>query len=380
MAGINLDQIPKTKKERKKPSSSGLILFLNKDLKLFKKKINNKIKERFYSEMGILLSSGIDIKSAFDIIIDQQKKESDKALFQQIHNGIMNGQSLSESLQLTNKFSAYEYFSIKIGEESGQITTVLNSLSSYYNRRIKQQRQLVSSLTYPVLVIVVALLVLIFMLNFIVPMFSNVFARFGNELPQLTQFVIKVSDFFRNNLGKLFTTLILIVIGFVLANRTKNFKMFVSKLILRLPYFGDLIRHVQLVRFFQSMSLLISSKTPMLHAIDLVRNMINFLPLKAALEQISKDILHGGSINQSMAKYTFFDKRIIALVKVAEEVNQLDFIFTKLYEQYSDELDHRTGMLGNVLEPVLIIGVGILVLLILVSMYLPLFQLSTSFL
>ena len=130
--------------------------------------------------------------------------------------------------------------------------------------------------------------------------------------------------------------------------------------------------------FCQSMALLISSKTPMLRAIQLVCNMIAFHPYQVALSRIEDDILHGRSLHESMAHFSIFDRRTVSLVKVAEEVNQLDTIFAILNEQYSQELEHQTALIGSMLEPLMIIFVGLLVALILIAMYLPMFQLSST--
>ena len=131
-------------------------------------------------------------------------------------------------------------------------------------------------------------------------------------------------------------------------------------------------------RFSQSLALLISSKTPLLNAIQLVKNMIVFYPYVKALNVIEKDIMQGMQLNESMSKFPLFDKRVISLIKVAEEVNQLDTIFQKLSKQYSEELEHKLSILSSLLEPVLIIFVGLIVGIILIAMYLPMFQLSTS--
>ena len=152
-----------------------------------------------------------------------------------------------------------------------------------------------------------------------------------------------------------------------------------SELSLRVPVMGKIIKKIYLSRFFQSMALLTGAKTPILRSIQLIRNMIRFYPMEKAFIQMEHDILHGILLHQSMEKFPVFDKRTIALVKVAEEVNQLDQIFLKLNRQYSDELEHQVGQLSNLLEPALIIFVGVLVAVILIAMYLPMFQLSNSF-
>jgi len=126
------------------------------------------------------------------------------------------------------------------------------------------------------------------------------------------------------------------------------------------------------------MALLAGSKIPLIQAIQLVKKMIGFYPFEKALTEIESDILHGTALNESLGKYKIFDRRIVSLTKVAEEVNKLDVVFGKLNEQYAEELQHRINLLNNLLEPLMIVVVGFLVAIILIGMYLPLFQISTS--
>lgn len=126
------------------------------------------------------------------------------------------------------------------------------------------------------------------------------------------------------------------------------------------------------------MYLLLQSRTPLIEAIELVKEMVNYYPLKKALEKVQNDILHGQPLHTSLSKFRIFDKRMISMIKVAEETNQLDLMFKSLKDQYNAEVEQRTTILGNLIEPVLIIFIGLFVGIILVSMYLPMFKLSTS--
>jgi len=378
---IDLKNIEKKKKTVKTPSSkqqSQVMDFLNRDISLFGNSLSDKKKERFYSDLGILLTSGIDIKTSLELITDDQRKDKDKQLFNNIQQMVLNGESLSEALHKTGKFSNYEYFSLKIGEESGRISDVLSELSGFFNKKIKQKRQLVSAFSYPVLVLITAVAAIMFMMNFIVPMFVDVFKRFQGKLPYITQVIINISDIISNWAGLFFITLTVFIIFLYSQRKNEWYRSITSRIMMRLPIFGPIVKKIYLARFCQSMALLIASRTPMLRAIQLVRNMIGFYPFEKALDIIDSDIMSGKSLHESMKKFSIFDNRTISLVKVAEEVNQLDTIFERLNKQYSDELEHRIGMMSSLLEPAMIIFVGVLVGVILVAMYLPLFQLSTS--
>ena len=374
---IDLKNIQKNKNTKKETENS-FWSFLNKDIHLFGSKMKDKQKERFYSDLNILLVSGIDIKTTLELICAEQRKKSEKELFEKVTQKVVSGSSLSEALYDTGKFSEYEYFSLKIGEESGRITEVLKELTLFYSKKIKQSRQIVNAFSYPSIVVVVAFTAVLFMMNFVVPMFVDVFIRFNGKLPALTQMVINASNFVSDNI-LYFLILIMFIVIFILNQRKKTwFRRIFSKIILRLPGAGKIVRKIYVARFCQAMALLISSRTPMLRAIELTRKMIGFYPFEVALATIESDILHGKALYESMRQFKLFDNRITSLVKVAEEVNQLETIFDKLNKQYSEELEHQIGLLSSTLEPLMIILVGIFVGIILISMYLPLFQLSTS--
>jgi type IV pilus assembly protein PilC len=228
------------------------------------------------------------------------------------------------------------------------------------------------------MVVVTAFIAVFFMLKFIVPMFTEVFKRFKGELPPLTKFIISISDSFSSFFYLVVIILILVFLTAWLLRRKTWFRRYIAEILLKLPVFGKIINKIYLARFCQSMALLLGSRTPMIKTIQLVRNMIGFFPFEEALIIVEKDIEQGMLLNQSMMKFKIFDKRTLALTRIAEEVNKLDKVFEKLNAQYSEELEHQIGLIGNILEPVMIIIVGLFVATILISMYLPLFQLSTS--
>jgi type IV pilus assembly protein PilC len=353
--------------------------FLSRDFKLFGAGLPDNKKEAFYSELSILLEAGLDIRKSLEIIIAEQNKERDQKLFQAIYKDVITGKTLSEALRSTGLFSPYEFYSLQIGEESGKFIIVLNTLSKYFSKKIRQRKQVIQAMTYPILVLITAILAVGFMLKFIVPMFSEVFKRFQGELPPLTRFIISLSESFSGFI--LILSLILIFSGiFIYLSKEKVwYKRISSHLLLSLPIIGKIVSKIYIANFCQAMALLMGSSLPMLKALKLTGNMIRFYPLKSAIEGMEKDILHGKLLSQSMMRFPIFDRRIVALTSIAEESNQLEHVFGKINEQYSAELEQRIGLLGNLLEPIMIILIGLLVAIILIAMYLPLFQISTSF-
>lgn len=217
------------------------------------------------------------------------------------------------------------------------------------------------------------------MMIVIVPMFQDVFARFGNELPYLTQLIINISNAITDNIEIIILIITSIIIGYIAFKNNIKFAKIEAKFILNLPFFGELTRKMYLARFSLAMALLTSAHIPILQSIRLLKKMIEFYPIKISLEVIEKDMMKGKSFHESLSQFNIYDKKMISLVKVGEEVNQLYSVFNRLKNQYMEEVDYQTSMISNILEPLMIIFVGIFVGIILVSMYLPIFKLSTSF-
>jgi type IV pilus assembly protein PilC len=342
----------------------------------FSKKFNDKKKEIFYRELGMLLKSGVDFKKALEIIKNQTTNAFDTSIIVSIKNKVIEGRSIHESMKETNQFSSYEYYSIQIGEETRKLEDVLQELHKYFVRKIQMRRQIISVLTYPTLVLLVTFLVLYFMLSKVVPMFSSVFKQFGSELPKSTQVIIKLS----NNSGLIFGTFFFIVIVLVVLHQTfknnNSYRGTLTKITLKIPFFGKLIQKIYLSRFCQAMNLLITSRTTLLNSLTLTSKMINFQPIETAIEQIKTDITKGSTLYESLRKHQVFETKLVSMIEVAEQINQLDTMFEKLTEQYNEEINHQTKMIGVILEPMIIIIIGVIVGVIMISMYAPMFDLS----
>ena len=371
MAYFDLEQAV-TKQEEKKEN------LFTRDISLFGNRLSNKVKEAFYSELYTLLQAGLDIQSALDIIIQETKKEKIAKVYKQLRTSLIDGETFSNSLKLANKFSEFEFYTIQIGEESGRILEVLESLAEYYQQRIRQQRQIISALTYPILVLVTALGAIFFMLKFIVPMFAEVYKRFDAELPSLTKGVLYLSQ----HLGTFMLILLLVALSIFILSRMTSVKQWynenLSLLVLRIPIIGKLISRIQLARFTNALHLLLDSKVSLMEALGLCNKMISYYPIKNSLKTIQKDILQGEAFHASMAKHKVYNKKMVSMMKVGEETNKLDIMLEKIANQYAEEVEHTNARLSSILEPLFILFVGVLVGVILVAMYLPIFQLGIS--
>lgn len=375
-SGVDVRHI-KSGKKKKNTSEKDVLAFLNKDIS-FGNDFGAKKKEAFYGELSILLSAGIDIRTALDVVEQEQKSGKSKKMLSEIKLEIIRGASFSEVLATKSYFTPYEYQTIKIGEETGQLAHVLNELAKHYKKIIKQKRQIVNALSYPIIVLAVAFGAVGFMVGAIVPMFADIFKRFDSELPGVTQFVISISQSFLKNYPYGIGAILLIIVVWYFIRRMEWYLKYSSWVLLRLPFIGTIVEKVQLSRLSATMALLLNSKTPLLQAISLIQEMMTFYPIKSSLKEIEVEIVQGKPLSDCLENYAVYPKRMVSLVRVGEQVNKTEDFFRKIADQYNEEVEHQTSILGNLLEPILLIFLGGVIGVILVAMYLPLFKLSSA--
>jgi type IV pilus assembly protein PilC len=366
-----------TKERKTQKESDGLSNILQKEIHLFGKSFSNKKKEDFYTELGVLLKAGINLKEGLSLIQEGQKKEKQQEFFGTIVDGLVAGDSLSETVEKKEDFTEYEYYSLKIGEESGTLTDIVTELGLFFSRKNEQRRNLINALTYPIIILITAILVIIFMLRLVVPMFEDIFKQNKVELPWITEAIVAISNFI-----EAYGWIVLVLFLGLIVLRKWVFKnpWFQEKwdyFLLKIPYVGGFIKAIYLSQFTRALGLLTASKVPMLTGIGLASKMIKFVPLKHVLDNVQERILRGENLSTALKENRLFDNKMVSLVKVAEETNQTEFIFERLNQQYNIEVQQKSKLISTLLEPFIILIVGIFVGVILVAMYLPMFKLGS---
>ncbi|WP_340064294.1 type II secretion system F family protein [Ascidiimonas aurantiaca] len=350
---------------------------MEREITLFGNTFSNKRKEDFYTELSVLLKAGVTLKEALSLIEDSQRKKSLKTFFKEMIDEIISGKSFSDVMQSRKEFTDYEFHSIRIGEETGTMSLVSGELGQFFARKNEQRRNLIGALMYPIIIFVTAVGVVAFMLSFVVPMFQDIFKQNNVELPGITKLIIRLSEGLK---AYGWLLLIVIVLGMILRSTLSKkhwYRKRKDRFMAKLPFFGKFIKTVYLAQFTQAVALLSASKVPVVNSIQLVKKMISFYPLQEALEKVEKKVIKGHSLSESLRDNSIFDHKMIALVKVAEETNQTEYIFERLNQQYNQEVQQRSKMLSTVIEPMIIVFVGIMVGVILIAMYLPMFRLSS---
>nr|WP_121273811.1 type II secretion system F family protein [Pedobacter schmidteae] len=361
-----------------KPSFS-LTELLSKDISFGSGKLSDKKKDSFFFELSTLLQSGIDLKNSLDLMTLDGIKDKHLGIIKQIKEKVIAGQSMALAVQNSGKFSDYDFFSIQIGEETGNLAEVMKDLAVYYRRKIAQQRKIVGALTYPLIVLSTSAAAVFFMLRFVVPMFSDVFKRFGGKLPWITQVVISFSAFVERFFVPGVLLLALLVYLIYRNRNSTGFRKVTSDMVLKIPVLGELVKKIYLARFCNTMRLLVSTKIPLLRAISMSGQTIVFYPLEVSLKKVEQGIMEGRALHECLRDFSIYPPKLVQLIKVGEEINKLDYFFENIATQYVDEIEHQTNTLSKLIEPLIIIFLGLVVGFILVAMYLPMFEMSNSF-
>lgn len=339
--------------------------------------LKKEAKELLFSELHSLLSSGLDFSHSFSLLIDSESDKRMKTLLQIIFEDIIRGHSLGYAMQNTGRFLSLDYGVISIGEETGQLKESLKFLADYYSKRTAQQRMILSAVSYPIIIICVAIIVVVFMLMVVVPMFEEVYSRMGGELPALTKWIISVSSVFPlyGGVATLFivgATALLYLFG-----ENERVKSVKSEFLLRMPFAGKIVTKHYQAHLCKLLYLLTVSGVSLLNGITMLKNVITFYPYCISFDTISEGLERGESLTSSLEKSPrLYSKKMITLLKVSEETNRVPQMLKSLGDDLSKELEYKIKQLGSMLEPILVILVGVLVSVILISMYMPMFRLG----
>ena len=335
-------------------------------------------KRTFFSQLQTLIRSGLSFSRAFELIIEGAKTK-EKALYVRIFDEVVSGKELWRSLEADKAFTELDRSVVRIGEETGRLVDALEFLTDYYQKREEQKRMVTSALSYPIITLSIAVIVLVFMLLVVVPMFEQVYARMGGELPAITRQIIGMSESAPAVLG------IMVLLGLSMYGvrhmfgSSDKYQSITSGIVMRLPLVSGLIRKYQVSRFSRIMHLLVSSDVPILHALYLMRGIITFYPYRQSIEEVCRMIEKGQTLTGGMDKYeNLYGKRFLVLLKVGEETNSIEQMLLTQANDTNAELEHEIKQLNNIVEPFLILAIGIIVAFVLIAMYMPMFKLGMT--
>ena len=340
--------------------------------------LSDKEKEAFYQYVSTLSSSGLQLPKALTLFSEERLHSKTLKVAIGLVQSVNSGKSLSEAMEISGAFDPYEYYSVAIGEETGRLGEILQDLKRFFENKIKQNRKLRGVMVYPIVVLSISVLAVWFLLSYVVPLFVDIYKRFGGELPLVTRIIVSTSEFINKWAGLILVIFVSVIMTWRYFRKSEVYRRISSRLLLALPVIGELLRQVHLSRFTNSMNLMLKSNISFIRSLDMLEKMTGFYPLQRIIPMLRQDILKGGLVHEAFSRHSIFDRQMVTLIRVGEEVNKLDQMFAKITTNYEENLNHKISIINTLVEPVIIIFLGLVIGFILVAMYMPLFDMGNQ--
>lgn len=332
----------------------------------------------FARNLSITLSSGVPLLRSLEIISFQTESAKLSQVLRKIIQGIKKGLSLSEAIAKHPKvFSPLWTGLVEVGEASGNLTFVLERLADYLELRLDFERKVTSALIYPVILVIFAIGAVFFFFKFILPRFTTIFDQFNITLPLLTQILFNVSKFVNRNFLFIVIGFVGVVMGIWYLRRNPLGKRFLDKLKLAVPLVNKLAIVSYLERFSSTMYILLESGVPIVYTLEVTGRSVGNTALEKDILALKENVKKGRSLSSELSKMPLFPPLITEVARVGEEAGNLPEMFKKISVHYQKELSTRIERLIAVFEPVVILVMGVVIGTIVISLFLPLFKLST---
>lgn len=330
----------------------------------------------FLRQFATLISAGILLVESLDLLAEQTTNPRLKAILEDLSTEVQEGSPLSVSMSKHPAvFPNLLIQMIQSAEVSGRLEEVLEQMANYYEKQYRNKQKVTTAMTYPIVVGVLALVITAFLLIFIVPIFGEMFASFGSELPAITQMVLGLSQWFQKYWVLIFVFLLATI--FLLRYLSQRDKMAYSfdYLQLKIPIIGMFLQKTILARMTQTLSSLLNSSVPILQALDVTSQVVDNRVVEEVLLAAKKDVEQGESLAKPMEAHWFFPNLIIQMIKVGEASGSLDEMLKKASDIYEQEVEEASEKLQSLIEPLLIVFLSVIVGFIVLSIVIPMFGL-----
>lgn len=328
-------------------------------------------------QFATLVRAGLTLEECLNALIEQADKPRTRHVLAGVRGRMVEGQSLARSMAaFPQAFPDIYRVMIDAGEQSGRLVEVLERLADYTENRQALRQKVTLAFIYPALVTLVAISVVTLLLIYVVPQVTRVFANTGQALPLVTQVLIAISDGARASGPVWALAGAVALVLFVLALRNPRVRLRWHFLLLRLPVAGRLVRGINAARFADTLGILTASGIPLLPALQSAVPVVNNLPMQAGVEEALRQVREGGSLSRALAKTRLFPPLVVHLIASGEASGRLDAMLERAAEAQARELENWVKALTTLLEPVLIIVMGVIVLFIVIAILLPIFEMN----
>ena len=340
------------------------------------KKVSLKDLSLYSRQLSVLIDAELPLIQSLNILAEQSKNKYFKQVIEEIREDVEAGSSLNEAKRKFPKVFDNLYCNlIASGEQSGSLDVMLKRLAEYLEKIVKLRAQVKQAMVYPVSVMSFSVIIVVFMLWKVVPVFANIFVELGADLPGLTAVIMVFSEFIQKNIVFLFFGILALIFLIKYSRQTTSGKKVFDKMLLKVPLFGGLLLKVGLSRITRTLSTLIAGGVPMLECLKITSSTSGNVILEDQVIQARVLVTEGSSLTDAFKGVGKFPFMFVQLMGVGEATGTLDEMLAKLADFYDDEVESAVSTMLSVLEPMLLVFVGGMVGLIVIAMYLPIFSL-----
>jgi len=340
-----------------------------------------KVKEKdiilFARQFSTMIDAGLPIIQCLDILFSQQANPTFKKMLKDIKESVEGGATLAEALKkFPKQFDDLFVNMIAAGEAGGILDAILRRLAAYMEKAAKLKSQVKGAMTYPVVTLIIAVLVLAVILVFVIPVFQEMFADFGGELPAPTKIVVAMSETVKSKIIYIVIGLVLMVIAFKKFYSTEKGHDIVDDLLLKLPVFGLLLRKVAVAKFTRNMGTMLASGVAILEALDIVAKTSGNRSVEKAIYSVRSGIAEGRTMADPLAESGVFPPMVCQMIGVGESTGALDAMLEKIADFYDEEVDQAVENMTALIEPFMLVFLGVTIGGLVVAMYLPIFNMA----
>ena len=372
--GLRPTRIKAQKEESKSRSVPGVEKApAKKKVGLFTGGVSSNDIVTFTTQLSTLQDAGLPIVRSLKILEEQQKPGRFKDQLEEVSSEVEQGSTLSEAMAKYPKSFDKLYISmVKAGEAGGVLDVILRRLAGFMEKSQKLRKQVKGALIYPAAVITVAVLILVVIMLFVVPAFEKMFADIGQALPAPTQLLLSTSQAIQTYWYLIPLIPIFLMTIMKLIARTEAGEKALDAFKLRMPVFGNIIKKSSVARFCRTLGTLIASGVPILEALRIVKDAVGNVIISNAIEDVHGSIREGDTIADPLRSSGIFDELLVNMIDVGEETGELDKMLMKIADNYEADVDVAVEGMSSLLEPLLIVGMGLVVGFIVISLFLPL--------
>jgi type IV pilus assembly protein PilC len=332
----------------------------------------------FTRQFATMIDAGLPIVQGLDILSQQTENKLFRNTIKTIKQDVEGGSTLAEALKKHPKVFDDLYVNmVAAGEAGGVLNTILNRIALFIEKATKLKRKVKGAMIYPCTIVVVAAAVVTILLIYVIPVFGELYGGAGKALPLPTQMTINVSNWFRAYFLYIVALVVAIIVAIRLYYKTENGRVVIDGLLLRFPVIGDLLRKVAVARFSQNMSILLSSGVPILDGLAITAKTAGNKVIEQAVMKCRVSISQGKTIAEPLAESKIFPPMVCQMVAIGENTGSLDSLLKKVAEFYEEEVDSAVANLTALMEPIIMVVLGVIIGGLVISMYLPIFQLGS---